>query len=204
MGLSHPLNWWITNNPILLAGQEGYITDLGLFKIGDGVNTYSLLSFQGQPLVVNWFAQFKPISNVGSSLSTAYNNCFYGGSFVQQGNWLNFKYIVQTASNGNSKSVFLKFANQTIFSKTWTGNNVIVQLEGEIVCIDYTNKTVSYKITYLDNSNNISYSYGTLTGIDFTQNHDLLLQLTGIASNDLTALEGKGVFCPIGLPNQIF
>lgn len=36
---------WTTANPVLAAGEIGYETDTGKFKIGDGINTWSLLKY---------------------------------------------------------------------------------------------------------------------------------------------------------------
>jgi hypothetical protein len=38
---------WTTNNPILLQGEEGYETDTGKIKVGDGTSTWSALPYFG-------------------------------------------------------------------------------------------------------------------------------------------------------------
>ena len=37
--------WFTTNNPVLLAGQYGYETGTGLFKVGDGVTAWNSLPY---------------------------------------------------------------------------------------------------------------------------------------------------------------
>lgn len=39
---------WQTNNPILSAGEPGFVTDKFLFKIGDGVTPWNELSYPNQ------------------------------------------------------------------------------------------------------------------------------------------------------------
>lgn len=38
---------WTTQNPILLLGEPGFEKDTGKIKVGDGVNTWSALSYVG-------------------------------------------------------------------------------------------------------------------------------------------------------------
>ena len=49
-----PLQWrhgtaaqWTTATPVLLAGEAGYETDTGKFKIGNGSSIWSSLAYQG-------------------------------------------------------------------------------------------------------------------------------------------------------------
>jgi len=44
-----PFSAWTALNPLLLAGQPGYETDSGRFKIGDGVTLYNALPYSSGP-----------------------------------------------------------------------------------------------------------------------------------------------------------
>jgi len=202
----HPFAWWQSNNPILLKGQMGYITDMATHKIGDGCTTFALLPFGGIPLIGNWIAQFKPIQNSGNLLSTLYNNALIGGSLVALGNWADFEYIFTIANNSNAKTIWIKFANQIIY--TLTGgigplSNLTLRLKGKVTSIDYINKKISYWVEKLDNNGAVTLIYGVLSGIDLSQNNHLLLQGQGIADNDIIAEQGMGAYCAISLPNSI-
>ena len=36
---------WVASNTVLMAGEPGYVTDTGELKIGDGVSTWTDLSY---------------------------------------------------------------------------------------------------------------------------------------------------------------
>lgn len=191
-GTSHTLAWWLANDIILAAGQMGMVTDNGYYKVGDGVNKFSFLPFNTPDKITPWFSNFFPIQSKGSSLCSLYNITLIGGSLGQEGCYFDFDFLVNTAANGNTKDIYLKFANQPLFHKSAALNNVNIQLKGKIKIIDYTNKKALFKVNYLDDTGAVSLVTGNLTGIDFTQNNKLLLQGQGVADYDVVALEGEG------------
>jgi hypothetical protein len=42
---SAPIVYWVTNNPVLLAGELGYDSTNNRFKIGNGINTWSNIEY---------------------------------------------------------------------------------------------------------------------------------------------------------------
>ena len=40
---------WTSVNPVLAEGEPGYETDTGKFKVGNGTNTWSALSYSSGP-----------------------------------------------------------------------------------------------------------------------------------------------------------
>lgn len=47
--LQHPAAYWVSTNPVLLKGQQGYETDMGGVKTGDGVTPWNELVYQINP-----------------------------------------------------------------------------------------------------------------------------------------------------------
>lgn len=46
---------WTSNNPILANGEIAFVTDQNKFKVGNGVNTFSALSYLGGEETFNIF-----------------------------------------------------------------------------------------------------------------------------------------------------
>jgi hypothetical protein len=186
-GLTHPLIWWLANDIVLAQGQQGVISDLGYFKIGDGNNPFSALPVQGVAPVSVWFSEFGILNNTSNTLDTIYDEWLIGGSMVQQGNWIDFCFDVVSAANSNTKNVFVKFSNQLLLNYSVPTGAQTLKLVGKIKVLDYTLKKAFYSVTC-----GSSIVSGQLTGINWNVNNSLLLQFQGTANNDLIANGGEG------------
>lgn len=63
---------WTTANPVLAAGETGWETDTGLFKIGDGSTAYNSLAYDGEDV-------FRLTAN-GSAIGPAISDFFASGA----------------------------------------------------------------------------------------------------------------------------
>jgi hypothetical protein len=198
MNLQHPLAWWLANNPILTVGQQGIVTDLSQYKIGDGVNNFSLLPFNNLGEVNSWFSFSGPTGNTGSILSTLWQTELFGGTFGQQGAWAEFSFDLTPASNINAKTAYLKLSNQHLINVIIPiSSSAPVTISGKIKCYDYTGKKVYFKCKSESNGTAINVSEGILTGIDFTQNNKIICQVSGVSNNDVISQGGDGKICPM-------
>lgn len=71
---------WMTNNPILLAGEHGYESDTGFEKVGDGTTAWNSLTYinadKANTLTNSrtlWGQSFNGSSNVSGSLDNTGN-----------------------------------------------------------------------------------------------------------------------------------
>ena len=63
---------WTTSDPILAAGEIGFETDTGFFKIGDGTNVWSTLSyFKDLGDLAGSFDDYVPLTQLGSANGVA-------------------------------------------------------------------------------------------------------------------------------------
>lgn len=60
------LEEWLSVDPVLAEGEPSYVTDTAQFKIGDGVNVWSALPFQGAGAVYNAATHYD-FPSIGSS-----------------------------------------------------------------------------------------------------------------------------------------
>lgn len=66
------LEQWLLANPVLAAGEIGFETDTGSFKIGDGVNTWDLLDyFDSATTLQGTIDDYVPLSQKGQPLGVA-------------------------------------------------------------------------------------------------------------------------------------
>lgn len=201
-GLTHPLSYWEANDIVLAYGQRGVISDLGYWKVGDGNNPFSGLPLKGLGAVNAWFSEWGQKFNDAGLLCTIYHQWLIGGSLVQQGNWADFEFNIDVANNANSKTIYVKFANQvlaTINPSASTGQSVLIR--GKIKCQDYNNKEAYFCISYTQISYGVvsgnSIFSGVLSGINWNANNALIVQFQGVATNDLIGNGGDGRVCLI-------
>lgn len=63
---------WLLADPILAAGEIGYETDTRSFKIGDGINTFSLLDyFENTATIRGTIDDYVPLTQKGAPLGVA-------------------------------------------------------------------------------------------------------------------------------------
>ena len=64
---------WLLADPILAAGEIGYETDTRSFKIGDGINTFSLLDYfeTSASIVEGTLDDYVPLTQKGAALGVA-------------------------------------------------------------------------------------------------------------------------------------
>jgi hypothetical protein len=63
---------WLLADPILAAGEIGYETDTRSFKIGDGINTFSLLDyFENTASIQGTIDDYVPLAQKGAALGVA-------------------------------------------------------------------------------------------------------------------------------------
>lgn len=198
MGYSHPLSWWLANDIVLSQGQQGLVIDQGYYKVGDGVNKFSGLPYQGLWSLNRWFSTFYPIQNEAALESTLYSPQLVGGSFIMEADWASFKFMVTPANNSNSKTIKVLFNNSPLLTITVPINSAIpIFISGQLTCIEYKYGTIGYDIKYESTGNSPVIVSGTLTGLTFSQTYKLLLQGQGVSNGDLTANRGSGIISTI-------
>ena len=104
---------WDTTNPVLAAGEQGYETDTGLIKIGDGTTAWGALNYQAASRLV------QPVKNMtGSSIAK--------GSVV----------YISGATGGDALISLADADGEATSSKTigLLGETVANDAYGEVIC----------------------------------------------------------------------
>lgn len=197
-GLSHPQAYWEANDIIPALGQMCIVTDLSQFKVGDGLNYFSLLPFQNLGEVNRWFSFWGPTRNNTNVLTTLWQTFLLAGTFGQQGAWAEFSFDLTPANNTNTKTAYIKFCNQHIIDVVIPINSAApVTISGKIKCYDYAGQKVYYKAKSESNGVSINVSEGILSGIAFNANNKLICQVLCVANNDIISQGGEGKLAPM-------
>lgn len=192
-GLTHPLAWWLANPVIPSKGQQCLIVDLGLYKVGDGLNYFSALPIANLPPVSIWYSTYQNIVNNGTTVQNFEIITLLGGTFVQEGGKATFEAVIKAANNSNSKTVNIYFAGNLLFTYTVPLGGNQFKITGFIKVTDYIGQKAFFSI----NINNGAPTTGNLTGINWAADNILQLTGKGVSTGDLTYTGGDGMLLPI-------
>ncbi len=132
--------------------------------------------------------------------TTFYNEKIKASSISVNGSYITFSYHVKTANNANAKTLNIKIGpngaelNLLTYSlPVSTANDIFVT--GAVKVTNILSKTCNYRTKIESNGVAPIIADGTIT-LDFTKDIYLLLQGTGVAVNDITAIDGEGIINP--------
>lgn len=170
--------------PIAGDGSPGNPLTLGTLlegqkiQMGQSVDTGRLLADVG--------SQFGPISNSGSSETTAFDHIIHGNAFDSNGKWIRISAAGRTAANGNSKTIKLYYGPfGNVVAHTTTANNKAWECEAKFMRISTTQSVGSAHC--LVGAELPSVAAGApATIFDFTSDFELKITITGVSSGDIT------------------
>lgn len=145
------------------------------------------------PLV--WYNEYQVRYNDSNKLTTLYQDPLVGNSFVSNGSYGTFSYLVQAASNGNTKTINIAFNDISLVSFNLTDTNPVL-ITGTITATNMHLGTATVVGQYFSNSFAPILFTKNLTGLNFYENIKLILQGQATAYKDITSIEGKGLVWP--------
>lgn len=187
---------WSSENPVLKLGELGYVTDMNVLKIGDGVTDFVTLNpYSG----VSGSTQFKPGVYIGGTGSGADYECDGTADDVQ------FQAAFDSALSGST--IYILPGTYNIAAKVTMSSSA-----GKVLHVVGIGKVIlNINTAQGDNidSNNGLYFYGSqivsTTAEASATKGSLTVQLTNISSTqagDLIKIYKNVLWCPNDYPTQ--
>jgi len=208
-------SWWIQQEKQTLDWAFSYpspnqgifpsffcrITENRTYTYPDNSGVMALLSdveavanSVGSTYALTWYAETQTRGTYINQLCTLYTDPLPANIFPSDGSWATFSYVLNIAFNSNTKTVYVKFANQVILTiSVSTSFSGYIYIEGKLKALQLAKNTWSYTVSWYSTGVAPTLAYGTLTGISQSVVNNLLLQGQGVANNDIEAIEGDGV-----------
>lgn len=132
---------WSTNNPVLLKGELAVSSDIGMYKTGDGVSTWSQLSYNNAAASIN-----ASNDSSGQSICTTYlKNISSSGQTLTLTKGDNTTSTITTqdtkntsgSTNSSSKLFLIGAASQAVNPQTYSRSSCYIGTDG---CL-YSNST---------------------------------------------------------------
>lgn len=197
-GLTHTLDYWLANPIVPVKGQQCLISDLNLYKTGDGLNNFNALPFDNLPPVSIWFSTYQNIPSlpsVSSPVPTTFElKTLLGGTLVQEGGKATFEFTCTPVNNGNAKTIKVYFKNTFLLSYSVAASSAIpVSVKGWIKCIDWNGGKALCSVSV----NGAAPTLTVVLGINFSGGAIFQVTGSGTAAADLTYNGGDGILLPI-------
>ncbi len=188
-GLQHPLYYWQASTFIPKLGQICQVIDYPIYKVGDGVNTWNNLQAIYPGKVSIWFSKWYGIHTLSSIVTQLDKTNLFGGSFVQEGGWVDFEYVILPANNSNVKNAYVKVIATTILTVAIPINSAAgIVVRGKLKCIDFKNGILQYRVGVEGTAPTV----GTIAAVNWSVDNALYLSAQGIADKDVVFGGGEG------------
>jgi len=113
----------------------------------------------------------------------------FGGSFVQEGGWVDFEYVILPANNSNVKNAYVKVIATTILTVAIPINSAAgIVVRGKLKCIDFKNGILQYRVGVEGTAPTV----GTIAAVNWSVDNALYLSAQGIADKDVVFGGGEG------------